>query len=340
MIKDAIRQVVEGQNLTEQEAMSAMTQIMNGEATSAQIACLITALRMKGETVDEIAGFVRVMREMSVKVKPSRTPLIDTCGTGGDRLNTFNVSTTAAFVVAGVGVAVAKHGNRAASSKCGSADVLEALGVRLSLSPDDVGRCIDECGIGFMFAPMMHPAMKHAVNPRKEIAVRTIFNILGPLTNPAGAEFQLIGVFSPHFCKPMAQVLSNLGTKRAMVVHGHDGMDEITIHGDTFSAEIDANQVKTRHISPKELGFSSSGIEEISGGATPEANAQILMSILSGEKSERRDIVLANAAAAIMVAGKSNSLKEGIEIAEESIDSGAALKALNKLRSFTEAYAK
>ncbi|OFX18307.1 MAG: anthranilate phosphoribosyltransferase, partial [Armatimonadetes bacterium RBG_16_58_9] len=220
MIREAIRKVVERDDLTRQEAVAAMTEIMNGEATPAQVASFITAMRMKGETVEEITGFVEVMREKSVKVRPSSDKLLDTCGTGGDRLHTFNISTTATFVIVGAGVTVAKHGNRAASSTCGSADVLEALGVNLNLGPEQVARCIDDAGIGFMFAPAMHPAMKHAVGPRKEIGIRTVFNILGPMTNPAGAKRQVIGVFSPEITETMAQVLNTLGTERAMVFHG------------------------------------------------------------------------------------------------------------------------
>ncbi len=336
MIRDAIRKVVEGEHLTEAEAVAAMTEIMDGEATPAQISCLITALRMKGETVDEITGFVRVMRDKSIKVPTSRTQLVDTCGTGGDKLNTFNISTTAAFVVAGAGVAVAKHGNRAASSKCGSADVLEALGVKLALSAEDVGRCIDECGVGFMFAPSLHPAMKHAVGPRKEIGIRTVFNILGPMTNPAGAKFQVIGVFAPGMCELMAGTLAKLGSERAMVVHGMDGLDEISTLGETFVAEVNAGVMASRTIAPCDFGCSTVTAEALAGGDSPEENAQALISILSGETGPRRDIVLANAAAALVVTGVAGDLSTGIETAAESIDSGAAMKALNALKSFTE----
>ncbi|MBI2844244.1 MAG: anthranilate phosphoribosyltransferase [Armatimonadetes bacterium] len=338
MIRDAIRKVVDGQSLTEAEAVQAMTEIMEGEATPAQIACFITALRIKGETVDEITGFVRVMREKSVKVQTVRHPLVDTCGTGGDALSTFNISTTAAFVVAGAGVAVAKHGNRAASSKCGSADVLEALGVRFAIPADMVGRCIDECGIGFMFAPAMHPAMKHAVGPRKEIGIRTVFNILGPMTNPAGAKYQVIGVFAPHLCEPMAKVLAKLGTERAMVVHGMDGLDEISTLGETQVAEVGGGMVSLRRIHPSDFGQTPVTADRLSGGESPEENSKALLSILSGEKGPRRDIVLINAAAAIFVAGKAGDLGEGLALAAESIDSGAALAALESLRKFTEAH--
>lgn len=338
MIRDAIQKVVEGENLTEVEAVAAMTEIMDGEATPAQISCLITALRMKGETVDEITGFVRVMREKSVKVKAARRPLIDTCGTGGDKLNTFNISTTAAFVVAGAGIAVAKHGNRAASSKCGSADVLEALGVKFPLPPEVVGKCIDECGIGFMFAPALHPAMKHAIGPRKEIGIRTVFNILGPMTNPAQAEYQVIGVFAPHLCEMMASVLGKLGTKRAMVVHGMDGLDEISTIGETCTAELADGRVSSRQLSPRDLSCRRTTAEELAAGESPEDNARALLSVLSGEKGPMRDITLANAGAAIFVAGRAQSLAEGIAVAAESVDSGAASKALTDLKRFTEAH--
>lgn len=339
MIVDAIRKVVEGEHLTEIEAVAAMNCIMNGEATPAQIACLITALRMKGETVDEITGFVRVMREKSVRVHTTRTPLVDTCGTGGDRLNTFNISTTAAFVVAGAGVAVAKHGNRAASSKCGSADVLEALEVKLTLNAEQVGNCIDECGIGFLFAPALHPAMKHAVGPRKEIGIRTVFNILGPMTNPAGADYQVIGVFSKHLCELMANVLARLGTKRAMVVHGAPGMDEVSTFGDTVAAESNENDVILREIGPSDFGLNTSTINQITGESSPIENAAILRSILSGEKGPRRDIVIANAATALYVTGKTCNLSSAAEMATDSIDSGSAMRTLEHLIKFTGAQA-
>jgi len=338
VIREAIRKVVEGEDLGEPEAVAAMTEIMDGEATPAQIASLITALRIKGETVDEITGFVRVMRDKCVKVRPTRTPLIDTCGTGGDRLNTFNISTTAAFVVAGAGVAVAKHGNRAASSKCGSADVLEALGVKFALPADLVGRCIDECGIGFMFAPALHPAMKHAIGPRKEIGIRTVFNILGPMTNPAGARYQVIGVFAPHLCELMAKVLSKLGTERAMVVHGTDGLDEVSTLGETCVAEADGKAVTTRRLMPSDLGCPVASAEDLAAGEGPEDNARALVSVLSGESGPKRDIVLANAGAALFVAGRARDLREAMAVAAESVDSGAALRALENLRRFAEAH--
>jgi len=335
VIRDAIRKVVEGGSLTQDEAAAAMTEIMDGEATPAQVACFITALRMKGETIDEITGFVRVMREKSIKVSTTRSPLVDTCGTGGDRLNTFNISTAAAFVVAGAGVAVAKHGNRAASSVCGSADVLEALGVNIAIGPAEVGKCIDEAGIGFMFAPAAHPAMKHAVGPRKEIGIRTVFNILGPMTNPAGAKRQLIGVFSPELTETMAHVLGNLGSERAMVVHGLDGLDEISTLGKTRVSELKDGRVRTYELDCRAEGLGLCSPDDISGGRTPEENADILMAVLRGISDPRREIVLANAGAALYVAGRAQDLREGIALAAESIDSGAAIGALEKMKAIT-----
>lgn len=336
MIRDSIRKVVEKENLTLEEAVGTMTEIMDGECTPAQVSCFITALRMKGETVEEITGFVKVMREKAIRVKTSRNPVLDTCGTGGDKLNTFNVSTTAGFVVAGAGASVAKHGNRAASSTCGSADVLEALGVNLSLSADQVGECIDHAGIGFMFAPAMHPAMKHAIGPRKEIGIRTVFNILGPMTNPAGATYQLIGVFSPDLTEPMARVLSNLGSKRAMVVHGLDGLDEISTIGPTRISELKDGEVKTYTFDPSDVGIDRARIEDLAPGGTLGESAQILLAILRGEEGPRRDIVLVNSAAALVVAGLAEDMPEGMRLAAESVGSGAAISALQQMKSYAE----
>ncbi len=337
MIRDAIRKVVEGVDLTEPEAIAAMTEIMDGEATPAQVACFITAMRMKGETVTEITGFVKVMRNKSVRVRPKCTDLLDTCGTGGDKLNTFNISTTATFVIVGAGVTVAKHGNRAASGTCGSADVLEALGVNLNLNAEQVAVCIDEAGMGFMFAPAMHPAMKHAVGPRKEIGIRTVFNLLGPLTNPAGAKWQVIGVFSPDFTETMASVLAALGSERAMVFHGMAGIDEISTLGETKISELVNGQVRTFTLRPEDVGLQPATPEQLqdgSGGVVD--NVRVLLEILDGATGPRRDIVLLNSAAALVVAGKVNSLSEGISMAAESIDSGAAMHALERFRSVTQ----
>ncbi|MDO8586569.1 MAG: anthranilate phosphoribosyltransferase [Armatimonadota bacterium] len=335
MIKEAIRKVIDCRHLTQEEASQAMTEIMDGEATPAQVACLITAMRMKGETVDEITGFVRVMREKAVKITTSRDGALDTCGTGGDKLDTFNISTAAALVAAGAGVPIAKHGNRAASSNCGSADVLEALGVKLALSAEEIGRCIDTVNIGFMFAPSMHPAMKHAVGPRKEIGVRTVFNILGPMTNPAGAKLQVIGVFSPDLCEPMANVLKNLGSRRAMVVHGLDGLDEISTIGPTKISELRDGVVRSYQIEPEDTGIARASADSIAGGDSIDDCARILTSVLEGAKGPRRDIVCLNAAAALMVGGRSQDLRDGIRLAAETIDSGAALAALENLKAFT-----
>ncbi|MCX8053787.1 MAG: anthranilate phosphoribosyltransferase [Armatimonadetes bacterium] len=341
MIREAIRKVVEGQDLSETEAIAAMTEIMDGEATPAQVASFITALRMKGETVEEITGFVKVMREKSVKVTPKTTDLLDTCGTGGDRLNTFNISTTSTFVVVGAGVRVAKHGNRAASSTCGSADVLEALGVNLNLSPHQIATCIETVGVGFMFAPAMHPAMKHAIGPRKEIGIRTVFNILGPMTNPAGAKRQVIGVFSPDLTEKMANVLKSLGTKRAMVFHGLAGLDEMSTLGETKVSELKDESVVTYTITPEDVGLPRVDPKMLSAGdGSITENVQALLDVLDGKPGPKRDIVLLNAAAALVVAEKAADLREGISVAAEAIDSGAAMRALEAFKLLTQELGK
>ena len=341
MIREAIKKAVEKSDLTEQEAVATMAEIMDGEATPAQVACFITAMRMKGETVEEITGFVKVMREKSVKVRPRSRNLLDTCGTGGDKLNTFNISTTAAFVVAGAGVKVAKHGNRAASSSCGSADVLEALGVNLSLSPEAIAQCIDDAGIGFMFAPAMHPAMKHAVGPRKEIGIRTVFNILGPMTNPAGAKRQVIGVFSPDLTETMANVLGALGTQRAMVFHGMAGLDEISTLGETRISELKDGAVSTYLLRPEDVGLKAAKADDLSAGDGGVVdNVAVLLAVLNGEKGPKRDITLLNAAAALMVAGKAADLREGLAMAAESVDTGEAANALETFKNLTQELAR
>ncbi len=337
-MKTYIAKVIDRQNLSEDEASAAMTLIMEGSATVSQIAAFAVALRMKGETIDEITGFARVMRDFSLKVPTSTEKiLVDTCGTGGDNLKTFNISTTAALVVAGSGkVAVAKHGNRAATSKCGSADVLEALGVRLDLPPNDVGACIDEVGIGFLYAPAMHPALKYAAAPRREIGTRTFFNILGPLTNPAGAEVQLIGVSDPSLCDMLANVLHRLGSKRAMMVHGVDGLDEISTMGETLVSELSERGVSNHIINPAELGISATTIDHLAAGDTPDENAEIALGILSGkDDGPRRDIVCVNAAAVLVVAGVASDLIAGCAQATEIVRSGAAMDALERLREYT-----
>jgi anthranilate phosphoribosyltransferase len=338
MIREAIRKVVEGHDLSESEAAEVMQEIMDGEATPSQIAGLITALRMKGETVEEVTGFARVMREKSIKIPTQRDPaeLIDTCGTGGDHQNTFNVSTTAAFVIAGAGLAVAKHGNRAMSSKCGSADVLEALGVHIGLSPEHVAQCVDEIGIGFMFAPSHHPSMKHAVIPRKEIGIRTVFNILGPLTNPAGARRQVIGVFEPHLTELMAGVLQRLGSDRAIVVHGLDGIDELSTLGKTKITELADGALRTYELTPEEVGLERAKPDDLSQGEDPTTSARILEEVLGGKSGPARDIVVLNAGAALMVADKAESLQDGMALAAESIDHGKAMAALKRLRKLSQ----
>ena len=310
---------------------------MEGAATPAQVACFLTALRMKGETVEEITGFVKVMRDKSVRVRPKSGNLVDTCGTGGDKLDTFNISTTATFVIVGGGATVAKHGNRAASSNCGSADVLEALGVKVVLGADEVAQCIDRTGLGFMFAPAMHPAMKHAIGPRKEIGVRTVFNLLGPMTNPAGAKRQIIGLFSPDLTETVAMALQALGTHRAMVFHGMAGLDELSTIGETKISELKDGDVRTYMMRPEDVGLPVARVEDLAADDEGIAgNASALVAILGGEKGPRRDIVLLNAAAGLVVAGIAGDMAEGIAIAAKSIDSGSAMNALEKFRALTQ----
>lgn len=330
MIQVAIAKLADGHHLTADEAEQVMDQIMTGEATPAQIGGYLVALRMSGETPDEIAGSVRSMRAKVTPIKTKHPLVVDTCGTGGDGTHTFNISTTAAFVVAGAGQPVAKHGNRSVSSKSGSADVLKALGINIEIPPEQVGRCLDEVGFGFLFAPMLHGAMKHAIGPRRELAMRSIFNIMGPLTNPAGAQCQLVGVYAAQLTELAAEVLSQLGAHRAIVVHGHDGMDEITMTASTRISEWDGEELRTYDFNPQDLGMSLAQAADIAGGE-PEENAQITRDILSGKDGPRRDIVLLNASAALVAAGKAKDFQEGIQQAAESIDSGAAAKTLEGL---------
>ena len=334
MIKEAIAKAVTKTNLTEAEAAAVMREIMQGEATDAQIASYITALHMKGETVEEITGSARVMREKAVPIKLDAEYQVDTCGTGGDKSHTFNISTTAAFVVAGAGVTVAKHGNRAATSKSGSADVLQSLGVNIEIPSHRVEECMKDVGIGFMFAPMMHLAMKYAIGPRREIGIRTIFNILGPLTNPAKVTSQIMGVYAAELTSPLAQALGNLGAKHAFVVHGMDGLDEITITDRTRISEFTGGKVKDYFIHPADFGLPAGKAEDLKGGDAKD-NAAITIEILHGKKGAKRDIVLLNAAAGLAASGRAKDLKDGIVIAVESIDSGAALKKLDELKAFT-----
>jgi anthranilate phosphoribosyltransferase len=334
MIVAAIGKLVEQQDLTEEEAAQAMRQIMEGNATPAQIAAFLIALRSKGETIEEITGCARVMREKATTIRAPYPNVIDTCGTGGDGSQTFNISTTAAFVVAGAGVPVAKHGNRAMSSRCGSADLLQALGVAIELSPERAETCLAEVGITFLFAPLFHSAMKHAVSPRREIGVRTIFNILGPLTNPAGAKRQLLGVSRREFAEPMARVLGNLGSARAFVVHGADGLDEITISGETHITALDAGRIASYTITPEQFGLRRAPLGALAGGDAPQ-NADITMAVLEGKQGPHRDVVLLNAAAALAVAGTVADLQEGLQLAAHAIDSGTALEKLQRLQRFT-----
>ena len=334
MIKEAIDIVVKGKSLTMEQASQVMNEIMDGAATPAQFGAFVVALRLKGETVHEIAGMAQVMREKSVPVKV-KGPLVDTCGTGGDGTKTFNISTTAAFVVAGAGVKVAKHGNRGMSSGCGSADVLDALGVKYDIDAAGVERCLAEIGIGFMFAPRFHPAMKFAANPRREIGIRTVFNILGPMTNPARAQSQLLGVFDDKLALVMAEVLGLLGCRHALVVHGEDGMDEITLGGKTTVCELKDGVVSRYHIEPEDFGFKRTNIDKLRGGS-PKENADILRCVLHDEKGAYRDITLLNAAAALVAADLAKDLKEGVKLAAESLDSYAAMKKLDGLRDLTQ----
>lgn len=308
---------------------------MTGKATTSQIASLITALRIKGETIDEISGFASVMRSHAVPLRPRSDYFVDTCGTGGDVSGTFNISTVSAFVAAGAGIVVAKHGNRAVSSKCGSADLLEALGVKINIPPDDVRQCIDTVGIGFIFAPLFHEAMKFAAPARKEIGIRTVFNILGPVSNPANTKGQLMGVYAQSLTGVMASVLNNQGCETAMVVHGMDGIDEISLSDRTKISHLDKGSVKEYFISPEDFGLKRCRMSDIAGSVASE-NALAARNILSGkEKGPKRDVVLLNAAAAIVVGRKAADLKQGVEAAKRSIDSGSAVKKLEELISFT-----
>ncbi|MHB9149322.1 MAG: anthranilate phosphoribosyltransferase [Thermoleophilia bacterium] len=335
-----VRRVIDGRDLSEADMTEAVEALMGGDVSAVQAACFLTALRMKGETVDEIVGAARAMRRRATVVSgPDPVTLVDTCGTGGDGAETFNISTTAAFVLAGAGVSVAKHGNRAVSSSCGSADVLEALGVRLDLSAKAVGRCVTDVGIGFLFAPALHAAMRHLAPVRRELGIRTIFNLLGPLTNPAGAERQVVGVYRADMAPILACALGRLGSRRAMVVHGYDGLDEITITGPTKVAEWDGEAVREYRIHPEQVGLRPAPLESLRGGDVCE-NARLLRSVLLGEPGPRRDVVLLNAAAALTVAGVTNDLTSGVAMAARSIDSGMALAKLEALVETTQTVAE
>ena len=330
MIQEAIKDLITGADLGRARTRAVMEQIMSGQATDAQIGAFLVALRIKGETIDEIVGCAEVMREKATPITTTSLDLIDTCGTGGDASGTFNISTTVAFVACGAGLSVAKHGNRSISSQCGSADVLAALGVNVEASPEKVGECIDEVGIGFLFAVALHGAMKHAVGPRRELATRTVFNILGPLTNPAGAKRQLIGVFDGALTEALAGVLHELGSDQALVVHGSDGLDEITLTGPTQVSELRDGQISTRQIHPGDFGLQTVSAEALKGGDA-DYNARVLRGVLDGEEGPQRDVVLLNSAAAIVVGGLAEDITAGLEVARESIDSGKARQALDRL---------
>lgn len=333
MLKEAIKTLVNHQPITRDKAYHAMEQIMTGQATPAQISAFITALSMKGETIDEITGCAEVMDKYAEKVLLDKEA-IDIVGTGGDGLGTFNISTCAAFVAAAAGLPVAKHGNRSVSSRCGSADVLEALGVEIALSPDEARQCFSKTDVCFMFAPGYHLSMKYAAGPRRELGIRSIFNILGPITNPARAPYRLMGVYSESLCEPLVQVLVKLGVKGILAVHGHDGLDEISISGPTTVCEAKKGHVVSYILHPESLGLPCYPLSEVMGGDAAQ-NAEILLNILKGEPGAKRDIVLINTAAALYAADHAKTLKEGLEMARKAIDSGAALKKLNDYKEAT-----
>jgi anthranilate phosphoribosyltransferase len=347
MIVDALHRIANHcQSLSRDEARAVMSEVLTGQCTDAQIAALLVALHMKGETVEEIVGFAEAIRAAAAPLPiatnstidvsgTERDALVDTCGTGGDASGTFNISTATALVAAGAGVRVAKHGNRSVTSKCGSADVMEALGINISLPPERVAECLKEVGIAFLFAPMMHSAMKYVQPARRELRLRTVFNLLGPLTNPAHATAQVVGVYSDDLVEKLAEALSMLGLRRAIVVHGSDGLDEITISGPTRIAEVRDGQVRTYEVTPEEFGLAPMPIQTLTGGDAPE-NARIIREVLSGKKSPCRDVVLLNAAATLVAAGRSSHLSEAMPLAATSIDSGSAAAKLEALAKFTQ----
>lgn len=342
MIIEVLHRIVERRDLSREEAYAVMKFLMSGQATDAEIAAFLTAMRMKGETVEELTGFAQVMRENVVSVPtkysghrtvaPDRI-LVDTCGTGGDAKGTFNISTAAAFVVAGAGIPVAKHGNRSVSGLCGSADAIEALGIPLDLPPERVGRCIDEIGIGFLFAPLLHPAMSHVMSARRQIRIRTLFNMVGPLTNPAGATAQVIGVADVGLTEALADVLNRLGCRRAFVVYGKEGLDEISIVGETKISEVTEGRVRTYYVRPEDFGLRRATLVDLQGGDAA-TNAEIIREILRGKSGPKRDIVLVNAGAAIAAGGGAQDILGGLAAAERSVDSGAAWEKLEKVVAF------
>lgn len=335
-LKSFISKLVEGNALSYDEAYDAMKLIMQGKASGEQIAGFLVALRMRGETIEEIAGFAKAMREFCVKIKPEVSgALLDTCGTGGDKIKTFNISTVTAFIASGAGIYVAKHGNRGVTSKAGSADVLEALGVNIRIPPEKVKACIEQIGIGFMFAPLFHPAMKHAVKPRKELGIRTVFNVLGPLTNPANASYQLLGIFDYSFAEKIAFAISKLGIERALIAHGEHGLDEISNIGKTLIVEVNKNRVESYEIEPEDFGIERGVAKNILGGDA-NYNAELCRKILENkEKGEKLNIVMLNAAAAIYAAKKASSIADGIEIAKNAIEEGKAYEKLEALIKMT-----
>ncbi|NPA54513.1 MAG: anthranilate phosphoribosyltransferase [Aquificae bacterium] len=336
MIKDYIKKITSRKDLTKEEVKDLFNKLMEGQATDAQIGAILTGLKMKGETVEEISAAADIMREKAVKVPvKDKTKLVDTCGTGGDKVDTFNVSTITAFVIAGAGAKVAKHGNRSVSSKCGSADIMEALGVKIEMQPEEAAKAIEEIGLGFLFAPIYHPAMKNVIRQRREIGIRTIFNILGPLSNPAGAKYQLMGVFDEKLVEPLARVLSLMGIERAYVVHGLEGLDEVSITTETLVGEVNGNTVEVYKVKPEDFGLKRASIDDIRGGDL-DFNLQIALDILEGkDNSPKTDFVVLNAGFALKAAGIVDNIKEGIELAKDSIYSKKAFQVLEKLRDFS-----
>ncbi|MDJ0720673.1 MAG: anthranilate phosphoribosyltransferase [Desulfobacterales bacterium] len=334
MFRDYLQQIVAGEHLDEKQMADMLSEIFSGQITDAQVGAFMAALATKGETEEELAGAATAMRRKAYRIQCAASTVVDTCGTGGDGLSTFNISTTTAFVVAGCGVTVAKHGNRSVSSKCGSADVLESLGVRLDLDPELVEEAVGEIGIGFLFAPLYHSAMRHAAKARTEVGLRSIFNMLGPLTNPAGANCQLIGVYAPELTEMFAQTLRLLGSRQAYVVHGHDGLDEITICAPTRVSELKDGQVRTFNLDPSTYFGELARAEDLAGG-DPAANAAITNAVLAGEKGPRRNVVLLNAAAALVAAGAADRFEDGIDLARKAIDDGSAKARLEALVEFT-----
>jgi len=337
MIQDKIEKIMLGNNLSEEEMIECMTKIMSGEVTEVQMSSFLTALKSKGESVSEIVGGAKVLREKAEIVELQNYYTVDTCGTGGDKLGTYNISTAVSFVTAAAGIKVVKHGNRSVSSKCGSADVLEALGVKIDLIPKQVEECVKKCNIGFFYAPTFHKAMKHVGKTRKELGFRTIFNILGPLANPANAKAQVLGVFDERLTEPMAEVLKNLGVKRALVVHGMDGLDEISITTETKITELENNTIKTYYFKPEDYGFNRCTINDIKGGNAID-NAKIIKELFNGKEGPKRDILLINSAAALYVGQKVNTITDGIKLAKEIIDQGKAKEKLEELIQISNSF--